>query len=70
MIRWLLGLTLVVMAGCSSQQLYESVQRDQRQKCQTLPQSEFERCMARTGQSFDDYWREREEALNRESANP
>lgn len=70
MFRWLFSLALGVLVGCSNQQLYESVQRDQQQKCQTLPQSEFERCMARTGQSFDDYWRDREEALNREATDP
>jgi len=61
-----LSLSFVLLAACSNQQMYENVQRDQRQKCQTLPDSEFQRCMARTAQSFEDYWRDREAALNRD----
>ena len=58
--------SVMLLQACSNQQIYENIQRDQRQRCQTLPQSEFERCMARAGQSFEDYWRDREEAINRE----
>jgi hypothetical protein len=67
--RWLC-LPLGLLAACSNQQMYESVQRDQRQKCQTLPESEFQRCMARTGQSFEDYWRDRQAALERGRGSP
>lgn len=67
---FLLMMALCLVAGCSNQQMYEAIQRDQRQQCQTLPETEFERCTARTGQSFEDYWREREEALKRDSQSP
>lgn len=61
---------LALLSACSSQEMYEAIQRDQRQQCQTLPETEFERCMARTAQSFEDYSREREEALSRPPQSP
>ena len=55
-----------VLSGCSNRQLYESIQYDQKLKCQTLPQSQYEECMEKASQSYEDYKRARDEVIDDE----
>lgn len=59
------GLTLLMMAACSSQDLYATGQGWQRQECNKLQDAqERNRCMASTSRSFEDFKREAESARN------
>lgn len=52
-----------LLAGCSTQQLYHSVQGWQQQECRKLPDAaERQRCAASNATSYEDYRRQREAA--------
>ncbi len=63
-----IALLLVVMAlsACTNQQIYSSIQNDQQLKCQQLPPSQYDECMADAGISYEQYKKEREEVLDQE----
>lgn len=52
------------LSGCSNRQLYESIQRDQKLQCQTLPESQYEKCMEKASQSYEEYERVRDEVID------
>ncbi len=49
----------LLLAGCSNRQIYESVQADQRRKCQLLPETQIEECLQRHSQTYREYLREK-----------
>jgi hypothetical protein len=52
-----------LLASCSTQQLYHSVQGWQQQECRKLPDAaERQRCAASNATSYEDYRRQREAA--------
>ena len=58
----LTGLFLVfAMSACSSRQAYEAMQTRERNECLKVPESQYQECMERTSQSYDEYRRERED---------
>lgn len=56
-------LLLVLLAGCSNRAVYENIQINQRQACLNVPPPEYDACMARVSQPYEDYERERREAI-------
>lgn len=53
------ALATLFLTACSSQQIYTTGQNYQRNQCQQLPnQTDRERCLERTGGSYDGYQRE------------
>ncbi|GGD73945.1 hypothetical protein [Lacimicrobium alkaliphilum] len=54
---------LVGATGCSNRGMYENLRIHQRQECLERPPSESIECLQRTNKSFEEYQREREEAL-------
>ncbi len=56
------GLLLVLaISACSSRQAYEAMQTRERNECLKVPESQYQECMERTSQSYDEYRRERED---------
>ncbi|WP_090630409.1 hypothetical protein [Nitrosomonas marina] len=61
----LIVLTVLAITGCSSRQIYNSVQYNQRNDCMKLPGSQYDECMDRVNKPFDRYEKERNEALGK-----
>jgi len=59
----LIILSVVYMQACSSRQVYDSIQYNQKLKCQEIPHSEYDDCMERTRESYDKYKEKRDEAV-------
>lgn len=55
---------LLVLA-CSNQQTYEAIQDDRLRECQKLPPAAADKCMQQHDLPYEDYQREREEALKK-----
>lgn len=62
----LLTLTLL-LASCSNKGVYQDLQRNKRNECLQVPPAEYDRCMRSMEQSYEDYERQRQEALKREN---
>jgi hypothetical protein len=58
----LVTIFLLTQAACSHRGVYEGVQAGNRNDCLMLPPAQYDECMSRSSQSFDDYQRERQEA--------
>jgi len=57
---------LVFMLGCTQRGIYETIQNNERQKCEKLPPAQYEDCMAKSSEGYDDYQRAREDILKDE----
>lgn len=57
----------IFMGACSTKSLYNSIQNDEKRKCQKLPSSEQGACLNAQSQSFEDYHRERQKLLENRS---
>ncbi|MBV2129300.1 hypothetical protein [Arsukibacterium indicum] len=54
----LLGIT-----GCSNKGVYQDLQRNKRNECLQLPQAEYDKCMQTMEMSYEEYERQRQQAL-------
>jgi hypothetical protein len=53
-------LLLVALSGCTNQQIYDATQpKYDETQCMELPRSEYQECIQREPQSYEDYERER-----------
>lgn len=68
--RRVLPLFLAMMVGCSARGTYEGIQTSEQIACGRLPPSQYEECMARNSQSYEDYQRDREAAADAEAEEP
>jgi hypothetical protein len=59
-----LFLVLLALAGCSNKGVYEGIQTSNRNECFKLPPSQYDECMEDASKSYDEYERERKEALS------
>jgi len=59
----LIILAAVIMYGCSSKQVYESLQNSAKLECQKLPHSQYVECVERASVSYDEYTRKRKETI-------
>jgi len=59
----LIFLIFFILAGCSGRVAYEGIQASNRSECSTLPPSQYDECMNNTNKSYDEYERERKEAI-------
>ena len=55
-----LALTVMCVAGCSNQQVYESLQAGQRNECQRLAEPERSKCLDSAKLRYDEYAKERD----------
>lgn len=60
-----LFLVLLVLVGCSNRGVYEGIQTSNRNECSKLPPSQYDECMENANKSYDEYERERKEALSK-----
>jgi len=60
---WIVALTL--LAGCSNKSIYQGIQSSNQVECTMLPPSQYEECIERSDQPYDEYERERQEASER-----
>lgn len=61
--RLFIALTLCALTACSNKAVYDNIQLNQRNKCLKEPPALYEECIKRTEKSYEEYQREREEAL-------
>ncbi len=61
-------LVLISMGSCSRQQVYDSVQNNQRQECSKYSGSRLDECMRGFDLNFDDYQQQREDVLGDKSS--
>ncbi len=59
----LIFLIFLIIAGCSSRGAYEGIQTSNRFECSKLPSPQYDECMNNANKSFDEYERERKEAI-------
>ena len=57
----ILSLTFVILSGCSTRQVYDSIHGREKVQCQSLPQNEYEECMQQVDESYDNYKKNRDE---------
>lgn len=56
-------LIVLIIAGCTYRGAYEGIQTSNRFECSKLPLSQYDECMENANKSYDEYERERKEAL-------
>lgn len=54
---------LLSATACSNRAMYFNGQTNLRTECHEGPMSQYDECMARTSRSYEEYQRDREEAL-------
>jgi hypothetical protein len=55
----------IAVSGCTNKQIYESTQPKYNQaECMKLPQSQYEECMNRDTETYEEYEKERHENSN------
>ncbi len=59
-----LGL-LILISGCSNQEIYQAVQNNRLQECDKLPDVQREECRAQHSQPYEEYERNRKELENK-----
>ena len=59
-----LFLVFFVLVGCSNRGTYGGIQTGNRNECSKLPPSQYDECMENASKSYDEYDRERKEALS------
>lgn len=55
---------LICMSACSQKSLYTNIQKNQRNECLKLPDSEQKSCLSSTEMDYDEYQRQREALKN------
>lgn len=55
---------VLTLQACSAKQFHSLIQDHQKQECQSLPtNSQYEECIKRNNESYDEYSRKREEVI-------
>jgi hypothetical protein len=55
----------IAVSGCTNKQIYESTQPKYNEaECMKLPRSQYEECMARDAETYEEYEQERNENSN------
>lgn len=57
-------IVILLVAGCSNRTIYENIQLNNRNQCAELPPSEYEACIEAADRTYDEYERERKEAID------
>ncbi|MFK8041489.1 hypothetical protein [Congregibacter sp.] len=59
-----LGFFLLLLSGCSSEQIYTAIQDNQRFECSKLPEAQAEDCASQYDTSYSEYEEALESAAN------
>ena len=54
----------IAIGACTTKQLYNELQHNQKLECEKLPPSQYDECMQEASDSYEEYKREREDILN------
>lgn len=60
----LILISLIILVGCSNRGAYEGIQAGNRFECSKLPPSQYDECMKNANKSYEEYERERKEAID------
>lgn len=58
---------MLVLTACSNRAVYENIQQNNRNRCIKEPPARYDECMARASKPYEEYEREREEAIEEKS---
>ncbi|WP_397472365.1 hypothetical protein [Rheinheimera sp.] len=58
-----LTLMLLFIASCSNKAAYQNLQQNKRNECMRAPAAEYDKCMQNMAQSYEEYERQRQQAL-------
>lgn len=58
--KLLIMAAIFLMAGCSNKAVYDNIQINNRNECNKVPPPQYEECMERANQSYEEYERERD----------
>lgn len=63
----LAALAAIVFAGtgCSNKAVYQNLQLNKKQECRRLPVTEYDECMRGMDQSYEEYERQRQQAIKK-----
>lgn len=56
---YIMALSLFVVQGCSKRDWYEVIQSNSREQCRKLPPSQYDACIERHRETYDDYEQKR-----------
>ena len=59
----LLILIFFIITGCTNRGAYESIQARNKFECSKRPPSQYDECMKNANKTYDEYKRERKEAM-------
>jgi len=59
-------ISLTLLHGCNSRQVYDSLHGNQKIRCQSLPPSQYSECMEQVSDSYEKHTRERNEVIKGE----
>ncbi len=65
--KLLILMVLLGFAGCTNKAIYENMRIQQRNDCLKEPPARYDECVERSDKSYEEYRREREEALEEQS---
>ena len=60
---WIVFAVFVVTTGCSSKAVYDNIQHNNRQECNSAPPAQYEDCIERSSKTYEEYKREREAVI-------
>jgi hypothetical protein len=56
---------VLVLQACSAEQVHTMIKENKKQECHSLPtNSQYEECIKRNDESYDEYSRKRKEVIN------
>ncbi len=62
----LLSVSAAILMACTNNQIHGAVQAHEQMECQKLPQNQYEQCMAEVSETYEDYSRKRQDAIETE----
>jgi hypothetical protein len=66
----LLILSTLVLTGCTSKQLYNSIQPKYTEaECRELPETQYEECLKKKSMSYEEYEKERQKVIKKDPVN-
>lgn len=55
--------TVLALQGCGSAEVYDAINENRRDACRRVPPAEYEDCMERYSEPYEDYKRKRDEVV-------
>ena len=65
MSKFFLVLVILLLSACSNRAVYETMQSHEREECAKGPAHAYQSCLEATQKPFEEYERERNEAISR-----